>query len=97
MHYLSIGEASACLGVSVSTLRRWEYEDRLHPTYRTPGKHRRYAWSTLQSLINPDYQPDKAITLCYARVSSYDQKADLVRQADRLTDWCEEKGFEASH
>lgn len=91
MHYLSIGEAAAALGMAVSTLRRWEYEGRLHPAYRTPGGHRRYEWSALQSLINPDYQPDKAVTLCYARVSSHDQKADLVRQADRLTRWCSEQ------
>ena len=93
MNYLSIGEAAAVIGVAVSTLRRWESECRFLPSYRTPGGHRRYAWLALQSLIKPNHKPvdEPGLTLCYARVSSHDQKEDLVRQAVRLKDWCEEK------
>ena len=42
MEYLSIGETAKLLGVSVSTLRRWECEGKLLPAYRTVGSHRRY-------------------------------------------------------
>ena len=87
MKYLSIGEAAASLGVAVSTLRRWEKEGKLIPHYRTVGNHRRYSWPQLQALINPEFDRPKK-TVCYARVSSYDQKSDLQRQAVRLLDWC---------
>ena len=83
MKYLSIGEAAASLGIAVSTLRRWEKEGKLIPHYRTVGNHRRYSWPQLQALINPEFDRPKK-TVCYARVSSHDQKDDLQRQAVRL-------------
>ncbi|WP_209316265.1 MerR family transcriptional regulator [Haematospirillum jordaniae] len=46
--YVSVGRAAALLGVSVSTLRRWEREGKLLPE-RTASGHRRYALSRLQS------------------------------------------------
>lgn len=94
MRYLSIGEAAATLGVAISTLRRWESEEKLIPNHRTFGGHRRYAWSSLQIIINPEYANTQSLTLCYARVSSHDQKADLVRQSERLVHWCEEQGID---
>jgi predicted site-specific integrase-resolvase len=33
-------------------------------------------------------------TICYARVWSNDQKQDLLRQAERLTLWCQEQGID---
>ena len=39
--YLSIGEASSVLGVSIVTLRRWDRQGRI-TTYRTAGGHRRF-------------------------------------------------------
>ncbi len=39
---VSIGEMTKRLGVSISTLRRWEKEGRLAPANRTLGGHRRY-------------------------------------------------------
>ncbi|RIV16480.1 MerR family DNA-binding transcriptional regulator, partial [Alicyclobacillaceae bacterium I2511] len=38
---LSLEEAAKLLGVSKSTMRRWEEEGRIKPE-RTPGGHRRY-------------------------------------------------------
>ena len=40
--FVGIGQAAAHYGVSVVTMRRWEREKRLFPTYRTLGGHRRY-------------------------------------------------------
>ena len=83
MKFISIGEAAVVLGVAVSTLRRWEAEGRLPPHHRTEGGHRRYDLAQLQARLNPeDNRPKKVIG--YARVSSHDQKDDLVRQAARL-------------
>ncbi len=43
----SIGEASKALGVSITTLRRWEAESRLIPEH-TAGEHRRYDLAKLK-------------------------------------------------
>jgi Predicted site-specific integrase-resolvase len=85
MQMLSVGEAATLLGVAVSTLRRWETEGRLIPSYRTPGGHRHYALVLLQTLLDPIISTQKASerVICYARVSSHDQKQDLIYQSER--------------
>ena len=45
---VSVGEAATLLGVSVSTLRRWEREGKLAPE-RTLGGHRRYRRDALNT------------------------------------------------
>jgi len=92
MQMLSIGEAAELLGVAVSTLRRWEIEGRLIPSYRTHGGHRRYSLALLYKILNPTSVSQKPIerVVCYARVSTYDQKQDLVYQSERLMQWCQE-------
>ncbi len=86
--YLSISQASSAVGVSVSTLRRWEREGKLKSAYRTLGGHRRYALSDLRESVGVLSDSKTKITLAYARVFSFDQKEDLVRQSDRLTEYC---------
>ncbi len=49
--HLSIGQAAILLGVSITTLRRWEKEGILTPSFRTPGGHRRFALTTLEALF----------------------------------------------
>jgi len=48
--------------------------------------------SKILKLINPKTDEDK-ITLCYSRVSSYDQKEDLKRQSAKLLEYCDEKNL----
>ena len=71
----SIGEASKALGVSITTLRRWEAEGRLIPDH-TAGGHRRYDLSKLKPEVYRSVV-DTRQTVAYARVSSHDQKEDL--------------------
>jgi len=92
MKHLSIGEASVLLGVSISTLRRWDKEGRLRPSFRTCGLHRRYAVNDLHALMG-SHSPEQRKVVAYARVSSHDQKEDLVRQRDRLLQYCEQAGW----
>lgn len=92
MQHVSIGEASDLLGVAVSTLRRWEAEGRLRPTFRTCGGRRRYAVLALNSLCGK-VRPEERKVVAYARVSSHDQKADLERQRDRLEQHCRSVGY----
>lgn len=49
-HWLSGGEASAILGVSTATLRRWAAEGRL-ASMTTQGGHRRFAQSSVEALL----------------------------------------------
>lgn len=93
MEYLSIGEAANILGVAVSTLRRWESEEKLKPAFRTVGGHRRYLWQDIQQLCG-QFAPEQRKTIAYARVSSHDQKEDLDRQAQRLAQYCHAQQFE---
>ena len=93
-NYLSIGQASKVLGVSVSTLRRWEHEERFTADYRTAGGYRRYSLLRLEKelLCKADSTPPGK-TIVYARVSSHDQKFDLKRQEKRLESYCKENNY----
>ena len=84
---LMINEAADLLGVSTKTLRRWEKEGKMK-SQRTAGGHRRYA---VQDLIGG--KKTKGTTLCYARVSSHDQKEDLKRQCMVLESYSASQGF----
>ncbi|WOF81709.1 IS607 family transposase (plasmid) [Pseudomonas sp. FeN3W] len=92
MQNVSIGQASELLGVSVSTLRRWEKEGGLRPSFRTYGNHRRYSLLELNSLCGKSL-PDQRKVVAYDRVSSHDQKADLERQRARLKQHCLDTGY----
>lgn len=85
---VKIGEASRLLGCSISTLRKWEATGELLPARKTKGGTRYYATSDLLGLGDAD-----APTVCYARVSSHDQKDDLERQHAMLEAYCAAKGW----
>jgi len=84
---ISIREASKILGVTEKTLRLWEKEGKIKPK-RTEGGHRRYE---ISDLLNS--KKNELLTICYARVSSQDQKGDLKRQELVLESYCANKGF----
>ena len=87
--YVSIGELSEIIGTSTSTLRRWERERKLSPSFRTKGGHPRYLVHEVKEKLGLLANELKRKVIAYARVSSYDQKDDLIRQAERLTQYCE--------
>ena len=92
---LTIGEAAKVLGVTTTTLRNWDKNGLLRPDDLTRGGNRRYKLESLKD-INPDlkYKSDNLKTIAYARVSSYDQKEDLVRQVGVLESYCSKHGFQ---
>lgn len=49
--YVSIGQAAQLIGVSISTLRRWEKERSLTADFRTIGGHRSYYVQRLKDEI----------------------------------------------
>ena len=85
---VKIGEAARLLGTDHSTLRKWESTGELLPARKTRGGTRYYDVTELMSFTN-----EAAPTLCYCRVSSHDQKADLDRQQELLEAYCSAKGW----
>ena len=90
---LTISETAELLGVSESTLRRWEKEKRLIPDERTEGNQRRYRLSSVRPEMLHQRSENKK-TLAYARVSSRDQKEDLARQEKVLKLFCASNGWQ---
>mgnify|MGYP003471331254 FL=1 len=89
---VSIGLAAKELGVSIPTLRRWEAEGKIQ-SGRTLSGHRRYDVAQLRGLKPYETSKTNRPTLCYARVSSHDQKDDLVRQVQLLESFCASNGW----
>ena len=83
-----IGEAAALLGVSVDILRKWEKSGELLPDRKTKGGTRFYDAAKRLALGDSDYP-----AVCYARVSSHDQKHDLERKKERLETYCAAKAW----
>lgn len=91
---LSIGKASKLLGVTIQTLRNWDKQGLLKPDELTKGGERRYKLETLKNINkNIKFNSDNLKTIAYARVSSHDQKDDLIRQVQILEMYCSKQGF----
>jgi excisionase family DNA binding protein len=88
---VSIGQAAKALGVSIDTLRRWERQGKI-TAERTASGHRRYDMAQLIGLT-PRLMRSERVTICYARVSSNDQKEDLKRQITLLESFCSANGW----
>ncbi len=88
---VAIGEAAEALGVSVTTLRRWEASGKLVADH-TAGGHRRYDLARLKPELF-HAEGDTRRTIAYARVSSRDQKDDLERQKQVLELYCARQGW----
>ena len=87
---VNIGTAAKHFGVSQETLRRWEKSGKIL-VERTPKGHRRFDLSRFSGTLSKKF--DSRLTLGYARVSSHDQKEDLVRQAQVLESFCAANGW----
>ena len=91
---IAIGQASKLLGVSIQTLRNWDKQGLLKPDEITKGGSRRYKLESLKNINkNIKFNTDNLKTIAYARVSSHDQKDDLIRQVQVLEHYCAKAGF----
>jgi MerR family regulatory protein len=84
---VSISAAAEVLGVSITTLRRWEAAGKLVAEH-TAGGHRRYDLAKLRPELFRAADQGKRKTIAYARLSSPDQKDDLERQQQLLQRYC---------
>jgi len=75
--YSSISGAAKFLGVSISTLRRWEKEGKI-VAERTPGGTRIYDLASLRPELFRVIKQENRKTIAYARVSSHDQKDEVI-------------------
>ena len=94
---VKIGAAAKMLGTTPGQLRKWEANGELLPARKTQGGTRYYAIADLfgrsASASPAAASPEEPLTVCYARVSSHDQKADLDRQQAALEAYCATKGW----
>lgn len=90
---VSISVAAKALGVTPLTLRRWDENGKLKPDFVTDGGRRRYDLTRLQPQLHRQSISESRKTIAYARVSSHDQKSDLVRQAQVLEAYCAAQGW----
>ena len=91
MNTYSITQFAKLVGVSVKTLQRWDREGRLSPA-RTPTKRRVYTDEHLAQIL-PRRHPAERKTVVYMRVSSQEQKPDLVNQRTVLEQFCAARGI----
>ena len=96
--FLTIKEASLMLGISTETLRNWERDNKITPTY-TNGGHRRFPRVEIEKLAGIYQEPTIPVqqnrTAIYCRVSSHEQKqkGDLERQVGRMTTETLKRGY----
>lgn len=89
---LTISQAAKYLNVSIMTLRRWDESGKLIPI-KTFGRHRKYHLKDLNNILENKCEiksipvSDHRYIIGYARVSSSDQKEDLIRQANLLSEY----------
>ena len=91
---ISIGDAAKQLGVSVITLRRWADSGKIR-SERSPSGQRRFFLADIKRITPRDLQKlEDRVTINYARVSSHDQKTDLVRQVQVLETFSATNGWQ---
>ena len=86
-----VSEFGNLVGISPSTLRRWEEEGRLIPE-RTLGNQRIYSESHLAvaKRLKSGKYPSRVVIYC--RVSSSNQKDDLLSQVKAMESFCLAQG-----
>ncbi len=95
---IDITKASKLFGVSTKTLRRWDNEGKLK-AYRTMGGHRRYKLVDIENLLGEINQNTQRNVFIYCRVSTKKQadSGNLLRQKERLIQYCNDKQYNIVH
>jgi putative resolvase len=87
-------EASRRLGIHYVTLKRWIYSGKIR-AIRTPTGRWMIPESEVERIVGGKAEVREVRAIIYARISSSDQKSDLERQIQYLTQYCSAKGYKA--
>ena len=86
------GEFAKKINRSIGTLRIWDKNGKL-PAKRLPSGHRYYTEEDYYKALSLEQPSIKKKTVIYARVSSNQQKPDLIRQIEALERFCLARGY----
>lgn len=88
--FISTSSVCSILGISLSSFYRYCKAGLSKPAFVTPSGHRRFSLNSIEKLNNShNNEPDSSqnLVFCYSRVSSSDQKSDLVTQQNKLLNY----------
>ena len=91
MEYLSSKTVSKKLGVTAQTLRNWDKEGKLKPSYVKSNGYRYYSEDSILSYTQERKTKKNLNVIGYARVSSKKQSDDLERQVNNLKTYLDSK------
>ena len=84
MKYYSAKTVTQMLGVTAQTLRNWDKEGKLKPTYVKSNGYRYYSEESILSYTQERKTKKNLNVVGYARVSSKKQVDDLERQVENI-------------
>ena len=91
MKYYSTKKVTEILGVTAQTLRNWDKEGKLKPSYVKSNGYRYYSEESILSYTQERKTKKNLNVLGYARVSSKKQSDDLERQINNLNTYISSK------
>ena len=91
MKYFSSKKVTEILGVTAQTLRNWDKEGKLKPSYVKSNGYRYYSEDSILSYTQERKTKKNLNVIGYARVSSKKQSDDLERQVNNLKIYLDSK------
>ena len=91
MKYYSSKTVTKLLGVTAQTLRNWDKENKLKPTYVKSNGYRYYSEESILAYTQERKTKKNLNVIGYARVSSKKQLDDLERQVDNIKEYLSNK------
>ena len=91
MKYYSSKTVTQMLGVTAQTLRNWDKEGKLKPSYVKSNGYRYYSEDSILSYTQERKTKKNLNVIGYARVSSKKQSDDLERQVNNLKTYLDSK------
>ena len=91
MKYYSSKDVTKILGVTAQTLRNWDKEGKLKPSYTKSNGYRYYSENVILSYTQERKTKKEVSVVLYSRVSSKEQQDDLERQISNLKEYAKDK------
>jgi len=96
---ISISQVSELIGVTIKTLKIWDNEGKLKAKFKTSGGHRRYNIDDVEeyiggSIITKQNVHQNAFIYCRVSTNKQQESGNLIRQKERLVNYCNEKNYQ---